>query len=142
MIVQQQGANAVSEQHGPYEYQNIVETLAKLDYQVISEVRPKDSEIISYGDKLATDINLLLDAGVPPNRITIIGASLGAYMTVEAAYNARNRDINYVLLGMCSDYALNYFADRTGALCGKLFLHLRDQRRAGNMHTFAGGCFL
>ena len=29
-IVQQQGANAVSEQFGPYEYHNIVEAFAKL----------------------------------------------------------------------------------------------------------------
>ena len=121
LIVQQQGANAVSEQYGPYEYQNIIETLAKLDYQVISEVRPKDSEIDTYGKKLVADINTLLKGGVPPYKIVVIGASLGAYMAVEAAYNIRNSDINYILLGMCSDYAFNYFADHNGTLCGNFF---------------------
>lgn len=120
-IVQQQGANAVSEQHGPYEYQNILSALASLNYQVISEVRPKDSQIDTYAKKIASEINALRSSGVPAKRITVVGASLGAYMAVETAYNLQNNEINYALLGMCSDYAIDYFKDRRDKICGNFF---------------------
>jgi len=118
MIVQQQGANAVSEQYGPYEYNKIVKALAELNDHVISEVRKKDAQIEGYGQLLADQAKDLINAGVPPENISIVGASLGAYMAVEAAIKLKNQNVKIALLGMCSDYGLDYFAKRNEELCG------------------------
>ena len=120
-IVQRQGANAVSDRFGAYEYANIVQALADKGYQVISEVRPKDAEIVPYANKVSDEISELLFSGVPANRITVVGASMGGYMTLEVAYKLTNPDLNYAVLGLCSDSAFNYFSKHSGELCGNFF---------------------
>ncbi len=120
-IVQQQGANAISDRFGPYEYDNIVQAFADKGYQVISEVRPKDAEITGYAEKIADEIDKLLSSGVPTNKITVVGASMGGYITLEVAYKLKNPNLNYVVLGLCSDYAFKYFSNHNSELCGNFF---------------------
>lgn len=120
-IVQRQGANAVSDRFGAYEYANIVQALADKGYQVISEVRPKDAEIVPYANKVSDEISELLFSGVPATRITVVGASMGGYITLEVAYKLQNRDLNFIVLGLCSDYAFKYFSGYKSELCGNFF---------------------
>jgi len=120
-IVQQQGANAISDRFGAYEYTNIVQAFADKGYQVISEVRPKDAKIAEYAVKISNEIKNLISSGVPANRITVIGASMGGYIAVEAAYQLKNANLNYAVLGLCSDYAFNYFSNHNSELCGNFF---------------------
>ncbi|MCG8604258.1 alpha/beta hydrolase [bacterium] len=116
-IVQDQGINAVSEYFGPYEYLKILDTLKSHGYNVISEARPKDTDEVAYAEKLSMQIDTLFNKGVAPKNIVLVGASLGAYITVEAAYKLKNRKINYALIGLCSEYALDYTKYRH-ELCG------------------------
>ena len=97
---------------------NIVEAFAKLGYQVISEVRPKNSEIPEYAAKVVSEINLLLKNGVPSDRIVMVGASMGGYIAIEAAYKLGNSNLKFAVLGVCSDYAFKYFSNREQDLCG------------------------
>ena len=120
-IVQQQGADAISDKYGPYEYANIVGAFAELGYQVISEVRPKDSEIPDYANKITYEVSELLKKGVPSENIVVVGASMGGYITIETAYNLENKDLKYAVLGVCSDYAFKYFSNREQDLCGDFF---------------------
>ena len=120
-IVQQQGANAISDRFGPYEYANIVQAIADEGYQVISEVRPKDAEITRYAEKIANEIAELLSSSVPANKITVVGASMGGYIGVEVAYKLKNPDLKYAVLGLCSDYAFKYFSNHNSELCGNFF---------------------
>jgi hypothetical protein len=133
MIVQQQGPDAVSDQYGAYEYQNILESLAESNFQVISEVRPKDTQIDAYGKKIASDISVLIDKGVPAQKIVVVGASLGAYMALEAAYLLQNKQLNFALLGLCSKKAYQYFSDRYHKPCGNFFSIYETS-------DFAGSC--
>ncbi len=120
-IVQQQGANAISDRFGAYEYANIVQAFADKGYQVISEVRPKDAEIARYAVKISNEISHLISAGVPTNSITVVGASMGGYITLEVAYKLKNPDLNFAVLGLCSDHAFEYFSNRSSELCGNFF---------------------
>ncbi len=117
-VVQAQGIPAVSEYFGAYEYLAILDSLSNYQMMIISEVRSKDTEIEEYGQKVFLQVDSLLDMGILPQNITVVGASLGAYMTVEAAIRVNNPSVNYVLIGLCSDSALDHFEKYNGKLIG------------------------
>ncbi|MBC3759804.1 hypothetical protein H7U19_15430 [Hyunsoonleella sp. SJ7] len=108
-VVQAQGIPAVSEYFGSYEYLAILDSLSNYRTNIISEVRPKDSTIEGYGQKIFVQVDSLLNMGILPEKITVVGASLGAYMTVEASLQVNNPSVNYVLIGLCSDSAVDRF---------------------------------
>lgn len=128
-IVQEEGPNAVSKDFGPYEYYRILDTFKSYGYYVISEARPKGTEGEKYGDKVARQVDTLLKSGVPATHIIVVGASQGAAMTIEAAYRIKNSQIKYVLLGLCSDYMIEYYLKYKKELCGN-FLSIYESSDA------------
>lgn len=118
-IVQQQGENAVSPTYGKYLYRAIVDTLRKNGFEVISEVRPKDATLESYAGKVAIQLDSLLQTGVPPQNITILGASMGAAIALEVAMITANRNVNYALLGVCSESSPRKYQQKK--ICGNFF---------------------
>lgn len=125
-VVQSQGAKAVSEYFGRYEYQKILDALRDKGFNVISEVRPKDTKVSDYAKKVAKQVKQMKKSGVPYENITIVGASLGAYMTIEAAHKLRKKKVKFVLIGLCSEYALDYYAKYNGKLRGN-FLSIYEE---------------
>lgn len=125
-IVQDLGADAVSEDFGKYEYYKILETFKERGFNVISEVRPKGTEITNYAEKLSEQIKLLQKRGVKNEQIVIVGASLGAYMTIESAGLLKNKKLKYVIIGLCSEYAVKRYEKYKGNLLGK-FLSIYEQ---------------
>ena len=118
-IVQAQGANAVSKDYGPYEYQKILDTLASRGYIIISEVRSKDSKEEAYARRVMVQIDYLIEEGVPPKNIFVVGASLGGYIAVEVSYIMNNPQLNFAVIGLCSDYAVEYYQKYKSELCGR-----------------------
>jgi len=84
-IVQAQGENAVSDLFGPYKYKDILQELCDQGYNVISEVRPKDTREIEYAQLVSKQIDSLQSIRVPMSHIVVVGASLGAYIAMELA---------------------------------------------------------
>ena len=125
-IVQDQGANAISPYYGEYDYLGILNTLKQKGFHVISEVRPKDTQEKAYAKKLKSQIEVLLNYGIPEDQIIILGASLGAYIAMETSIILKNSEIRYVILGLCSDYALNYFSEFKDSLYGN-FLSIYER---------------
>jgi len=117
-IVQEQGVNAVSKDFGPYEYLKIIDTLKSHGYNIISEARPKGTDETRYAEKVSKQIDSLLQKGLPPQRIVVVGASQGAYITIETAHMIKNNKVNYVLMGFCNEYNLNYYKKFNSELCG------------------------
>jgi len=89
-IIEEQGINAVSEQFGRYEYMAILDTLEQHQFTVISEARPRNTDINTYANKLAKEVSKLIDAGTLPKNITILGASKGAVIAMVAATQLAN----------------------------------------------------
>ena len=125
-VVQSQGRNAVSQYYGKYEYDAIIDTLVGKGFYVISEVRPKETDDIKYARKVKLQVDTLLDRGVPAKNIVIVGASLGAYMTLNAARIINDPDLRYVLIGLCSDYAVEYYTKENYPLQGR-FLSIYEK---------------
>lgn len=125
-IVQDLGAEAVSEDFGKYEYTEILQTFKDNGFNVISAVRPKGTEITSYSEVIVEQVNLLRNRGVRDRDIVVVGASLGAYMTIEAAYKLKLSKISYVLVGLCSGYAIDRYTKYKGKLRGN-FLSIYEE---------------
>lgn len=108
MIVETQGIHAVSDVFGPYEYTQIVDSLRATGAEVYSEVRTEDTDFDEFCNKVSSQIDQLISQGVPPEAITVIGASKGGMMAMTISSINKN-PINYVLLGASSSYAQGAF---------------------------------
>lgn len=133
-IVQEMGIHAVSEDFGPYEYLKIVETLSKKGFHVISEARPKGTDVVEYAKKVSTQIDTLLKYGVKPKNITVVGASQGAYIAIETSHILKLTDINYAILALCNDYNISHYSKYKDDLCGNFLsiYELSDQKKSCN----------
>ena len=72
---------------------------------VISEQRPKGTDIENYGKKVAAQVRNLLEEGVPPRQITIVGVSQGSWIAMLASTYLKNRNVNFVFIAGCSSSA-------------------------------------
>ncbi len=100
-IVEDQGAKAVSERYGAYEYDKIIEGLQAEGFNVVSEARPKDTDVEKYAEKVARQIRQLLKDGVAPENITVVGASKGAFITMLTSTYLKNKNVNFVIIAGC-----------------------------------------
>lgn len=147
-IIQMEGIDAVSPYFGRYEYTKILQALANAGYIVISERRPKDSKTPDYAKIVAGCVSTLLDAGTPPENITIVGASMGAGIAIDASIQIGNDKIKYCLLGICKqsswDYYLRHYTKDEIQLRGKFLsiYEISDESKScdafiGNQPTVA-----
>ncbi|MCA1579308.1 MAG: hypothetical protein LC794_18330 [Acidobacteria bacterium] len=101
-IVTAENTRPTSPKFGVYEYKKILEAFEQRGFIVISEARTQSQEIEPYAKKVAAHVRQLLEAGVPPQNITIVGASQGAWMAMLVSTYVANRDLNFVFLGACA----------------------------------------
>jgi hypothetical protein len=100
-IVEAGNTRPTSPQYGVYEYERILEALRQGGFVVISEAREQSHEIEPYAEKVAGKVRLLLNAGVAPRNITVVGASQGAWIGMLASTYLKNRGLNFVVIGAC-----------------------------------------
>ena len=98
LIVEEAGIRPRSEEHGYYEYQLILEALAREGFIVISEARSKGTEIKAYADTLAAQVKALLAKKVVPGNITVVGASKGGVISAYVSTILKEKGINFVIL--------------------------------------------
>ena len=84
-------------------------------FTVLSEVRPKDTDPLAYAGKVAKQIEDLLGKGVPGRRITVIGASKGAVITMLVSTRVRSPEVRYVIMANCNEWVReNHHVDLHG----------------------------
>ena len=105
MIVENQGPHAVEKAngYGAYLYFDILDSLRNKNNKVISEVRPKNTDVKSYALKIKGQIDSLLKSGVKAQHITVVGASKGSIIAMYVSSFVKNKEINYVFMAACSD---------------------------------------
>ncbi len=91
------------EQFGIYAYDEIVTALADSGFTVISEARPAGTEVAACARTVAGGIERLLEAGVPPERVTVVGASMGGVIAYHVSAFLQRAGVRYVLLASCSE---------------------------------------
>jgi hypothetical protein len=124
-IIEDQGLPAISPEYGEYQYEGILDTLESYGFVIISEQRPKDADGWEYARRGASQVGALLRAGVPPDSITVVGASKGASIATGVSYLVGNPDVNYVLLGSCHPTLIEQWKQQGVTLSGNV-LAIRD----------------
>ena len=100
--------NYYVEKHGPYgacKYYDILQVFTDIDFTVISEVRSGKIVPTEYAKKIVGQVKRLMDAGVPPENITIAGHSKGGVITLCVASRLRNPMIGFVVMAGCSIFS-------------------------------------
>ncbi len=85
--------------------------------------REKDTQVKPYAEKIASQIIKPLAKGVPPENITIIGASKGGIIAAYTSTMLREEGINYVYL---AGLFKKYLVDEDLKLSGNV-LSIHDQ---------------
>ncbi|HXB33172.1 MAG TPA: hypothetical protein VNV35_07115 [Puia sp.] len=111
-----ENGKGISKYFGIYEYQSILDTFSSYGYKVISEPRPINADDGLYSAKVSMQIDTLLKAGVNPAKIIVVGASAGAYITIDVAIRLKNKTIKYAILGMCESDTYKSYQGKE--LCG------------------------
>ena len=125
-----ENGKGISRYFGVYEYQNILDTFSSYGYQVISEPRPINADDGLYSAKVSMQIDTLLKAGINPGKIIVVGASLGAYITIDVAIRVKNKNIKYAILGMCESDTYKSYKDKE--LCGNFLSIYEASDRHGS----------
>lgn len=111
-IVQEEGRHAVSPRYGPYEYDAIVDALAAPGNVVIGQVRKKGTRADAYAKSVAAQVRGLLAAGVPPEHVTVVGASMGGYIALRVSTEVDDPHVGYVVMGICDGETIPIFRGR------------------------------
>lgn len=133
-IVENQGLRPTSPRFGVYEYQKILETFKSKGFIVISEARPKNTDIWKYSQKVKAQVTKLLSAGVSPSNIIIVGASKGGAIAILASSALKNKELNFVLIASCSQMFIQSIISRGVYLWGNV-LSIYD-----SSDQWAGSC--
>ena len=105
-IVEDLGPRGVSPVHGAYDYPGMVAALEAQGLEVVSEIRPRDTDVSLYADRVVADIRRRIAAGTPPSRITVAGASKGSVIAALVSTRLGEDGVRYVLLANCNDWLI------------------------------------
>ncbi|MEZ4702579.1 MAG: alpha/beta hydrolase [Rhodothermales bacterium] len=104
-IIEEEGERPTSPRYGTYEYRDVLRALARPGLHVISERRPAGTDMDVYAGKVLAQIAALRAAGVPADRITVVGFSKGGGIAVRVAARNEESDLRFVFLAACGDWA-------------------------------------
>lgn len=89
---------------GPYHYRQILEAFAERRFVVVSEQREPRADPVRWADRVAEQVRTLLQAGVSPRRVTVVGFSKGGAIAVLAASRVADPEVSYVVLAACGPW--------------------------------------
>jgi hypothetical protein len=98
LIVEEAGIRPKSEEHGYYEYELILEELAREGFIVISEPRDKGTQVKPYAEIITSQVQKLLAHNVEPRNITLVGASKGGIISAYVSSMLKEERMNYVFV--------------------------------------------
>jgi len=93
------------------EYSKVLNSFRKDGFIVISEKRKPKTDGINYAKKVVNQIDSLINIGVEPNHITVIGTSKGGYIAQYVSTFKNNPQINYVFIGSFQESDLEEMPD-------------------------------
>jgi hypothetical protein len=134
-IVEEKGAHPTDDRFGTYEYWQILDALAASGAEVIAEQRPLGTDFREFGAHVADQVRRLQAAGVPAERIAVVGFSKGGAIAMVASALLKDPRIPFVFLASCGDWvqdrddmdvrgrilSIYEASDELGATCEPLF---------------------
>jgi esterase/lipase len=112
------GTEGKHPEYGKAEYAQIVSTFKNEGFNVISEIRPKNTDVKFYANKVIRQIDSLLRLKIKANNITVIGISKGGFIAMQVSSTLKNPAINFVFIGCCGNAETT--GTQTGGFCGNI----------------------
>jgi hypothetical protein len=104
LIAEGTDAKPISPKFGLYDFPAIKQALFEGgNFNLIAIQRPKDAEFDAHVTNLVSLVQRLLDAGVKPSRITLVGFSRGGQLTAVASSHLADKGINTAIIAICMD---------------------------------------
>ncbi len=128
IIQVEQSARPKSPEYGYYELERILETFRKRGFLVTGSIRPKDATVSASADAVAGQVRQLLAAGVRPDHVTIVGASMGAAIAFRASARLQNPELRFAVLGACLSRGVEAAAAEEGKKPSGYLLCVREAR--------------
>jgi pimeloyl-ACP methyl ester carboxylesterase len=101
IVQDQQSARPQHPRFGYYEMEAILAAFRDRGFAVSGEIRPKSASIADSADRVVAQVRRLLDSGVPPEHVTVVGASMGAGIALVAAARLQEPRLRLAVLGAC-----------------------------------------
>jgi len=134
-VQEQQSALPRHPQFGYYELEKILEAFRERGFDVSGEIRPKSASVSESADRVVAQVRRLLGSGVPADRVTVVGGSMGAAIALVASARLQNPDVRFCVLGAClSESVRGLLADEGKSPSG----HVLSIREASDDST--GAC--
>ena len=102
-FVEENNLETAHPEYGKAEYKEIIQSFEKDGFIVLSEKRKANTDAEEYARKIVSQIDSLLEKGVKPNHITVIGTSKGGYIAQYVSTFAANPGLNFVFIGCYQD---------------------------------------
>lgn len=88
---------------GRTEYKEIITEFEKSGFKVISEKRTGNVNAREYAIGIVRQIDSLIEKGVEPKKITVVGTSKGGYIAQYVSTLANNPSLNFVFIACFRD---------------------------------------
>lgn len=99
-IIEEAGRRPTHPRFGVYEYDEILQELARTGATVVSEQRARGTVVRDAARGTAGQVRKLLDAGVDPKHVVVVGFSKGGWIAVHTS-DLLDAPIRYVFLAAC-----------------------------------------
>jgi pimeloyl-ACP methyl ester carboxylesterase len=127
IVQEQQSARPHHPQWGYYELEAILDAFRARGFVVSGEIRPKAISIDEAADHVVAQVRRLRASGVPADRITIVGGSMGASIAFLAATRLHDHRLRFAVLGACLSENVRALAAEEGRSPAGRVLAIRDR---------------
>jgi hypothetical protein len=103
----QQDRRPTDERFGIYEYDAILDSLRRPGFVVLSEQRPPKTDSDSFATHVAGQVDSLIQSGVAPEAITVMGFSKGGWIAILTSARLRNPAVSFVIMAGCGSWAFD-----------------------------------
>jgi hypothetical protein len=100
-VIENSGPRPTDPRYGLYDYPAVLEALSSRGAVVISAQRPPGTDVNQYAGVVVSQVEDLIDHGVPPENIVVAGFSKGGGIAVRVSSFLRRPQVRFVLLAAC-----------------------------------------
>ncbi|WP_208543194.1 alpha/beta hydrolase [Marilutibacter alkalisoli] len=100
-IIENAGLRPTDPRFGRYDYPAVLEALSSRDAVIISAQRPPSTDMNAYAGVVVSQVEALIDRGVPPGNIVVVGFSKGGGIAKRVSSFLRRPEVRFVLLAAC-----------------------------------------
>ncbi|MCB1555306.1 MAG: alpha/beta hydrolase [Xanthomonadales bacterium] len=102
-IIEHAGPRPTDPRFGLYDYPAVLDALAARGATVVSAQRAPNTDMDAYAGVVVAQVERLIERGVAPDRIVVVGFSKGGGIAVRVSSFLRRPEVRFVLLAACVD---------------------------------------